>query len=66
MSRIALILAFAALLGSYGIASAGQNDWEQARLACANVGLEPGSGAFNQCAFDLYYSLWNEQNEFER
>ena len=66
MSRIALVLAFTTLLGSYGIASAHQNDWGQARLACADVGLDPGSGAFNLCVFDLYYSLWNEQNEIER
>jgi hypothetical protein len=65
MSRIALILAFAALLGSYGIASAAQNDWGQARLACADVGLDPGSAAFGQCVFDLYYSLWDQQNEVE-
>jgi hypothetical protein len=65
MSRIALILAFAALLGSYGVSSAGQNDWRRARLACADVGLDPGSSAFGQCVFDLYYSLWDEQNEVE-
>jgi hypothetical protein len=66
MSRIALVLAFATLLGSHGIASARQNDWGQARLARADLGLEPDSGVFNQCVFDLYYSLWNEQNEIER
>jgi hypothetical protein len=37
-----------------------------ARLACADVGIAPGSGAFGQCVFDLYYSLWDEQNEIER
>ena len=37
--------------------------WENARLACADVGIAPGSGAFDQCAFDLYYSLWDLQNE---
>jgi len=65
MSRIALLLAFAALLGSYGVSIASQNDWGQARLACADVGLDPGSSAFGQCVFDLYYSLWDEQNEAE-
>jgi hypothetical protein len=66
MSRIALICAFAALLGSSDAASANQADWSQARLACADVGIAPGSGAFDQCVFDLYYSLWDEQNVTER
>jgi hypothetical protein len=66
MSRIMLICSFAALLWSCGTASAHQSDWAQARLACADVGIAPGSGAFGQCVFDLYYSLWDEQNEFER
>ena len=66
MSRIALTCAFAALLGSSGAASANQADWSQARLACADVGIAPGSGAFDQCVFDLYYSIWDEQNVTER
>jgi len=37
----------------------------QARLACADVGIDPGNPAFGQCVFDLYYSLWNEQNASE-
>jgi len=27
------------------------------------VGIAPGSGDFNQCVFNLYYTLWNEENE---
>jgi hypothetical protein len=46
--------------------NANQADWSQARLACADVGIAPGSGAFDQCVFDLYYSLWDEQNVTER
>jgi hypothetical protein len=46
--------------------SANQTGWAQARLACADVGIDPGSSAFGQRVFDLYYSLWNEQNEAER
>ena len=65
MSRTALICCFAALLGSctqnYQAA-----DWARARLACADVGLEPNSSAFDGCVFDLYYTLWNEQNAWER
>ena len=39
---------------------------EQARLACADVGIEPGSSAFDQCVANLYYSLWQQQNTAER
>jgi hypothetical protein len=72
MSRIILICGFAALLAAgapqsaNATQSANQTAWEQARLACADVGIAPGSGAFGQCVFDLYYSVWNEQNETER
>ena len=72
MPRIILIGSFAALLAASGtqsasaIESANQTAWAQARLACADVGIAPGSGAFGQCVFDLYYSLWDEQNESER
>jgi hypothetical protein len=60
MSRIALTCCFAALLGSCGTLSANKIDWEHARLACADVGLEPGSSAFDQCVTNLYSSLWTQ------
>ena len=69
MSRIALIGPFAALLvaghvhSANAFESASKTAWAQAQLACADVGIAPGSGAFGQCVFDLYYSLWDEQNE---
>jgi hypothetical protein len=65
ISRIALTCCFAALLGSctQGVP---QVDWERARLACADVGLAPGTTIFDNCVFDLYYTLWNEQNAWER
>jgi hypothetical protein len=72
MSRIMLICSLAAVLAAGGtqsasaIESANQTAWGQARLACADVGIAPGSGAFGQCVVDLYYSLWDEQNEPER
>ena len=66
MSWILLIGSFVGLLCSCGTASAHQNDWTQARLVCAGVGIDPGSAAFGQCVADLYYSLWDEQNESER
>ena len=66
MLRTISIGAFAALLATAGIQSANQTAWEQARLACADVGIAPGSGAFGQCVVDLYYSVWNEEYETER
>ena len=67
MSRIILICSLAALLMSgacaNAIKNANQTAWAQPRLACADVGIDPGSPAFGQCVFDLYYSLWNGQNE---
>ena len=72
MSRIILICSLAALLtsgvsqSSNAIESANQTLWAQARRACADVGIDPGSSAFGQCVFDLAQSLWDEENEFER
>ena len=72
MSRIMLICALAALLAAgstqsaSAVESANQTAWSQARLACADVGIDPGSPAFGQCVFDLAQSVWDEQNEFER
>jgi hypothetical protein len=69
MSRTILIGIFAALLAAgstrsgNAIESANQTNWARARLACADIGIDPGSSAFGKCVFDLYYSLWNEQNE---
>jgi hypothetical protein len=68
MSRIILISSFAGLLAARGtqsasdIRSANQGTWAQKSLACADVGIAPGSGAFSQCVNDLYNSLWAEQN----
>jgi hypothetical protein len=72
MSRIIVICSFAALLAASSTQSANatesanQTVWAKAGLACADVGIAPGSGAFGQCVFDLAQSLWDEQNEFER
>ena len=66
MSRIAITCCFAALLGSCATQSANNINWDQARLAYADVGIEPGSSAFDQCVANLYYSLWSEQNTAER
>ena len=67
MSRIILIYSLTALLMGGGCANAiknaNQTDWGQPRLACADVGIDPGGPDFEQCVFDLYYSMWNKQNE---
>jgi hypothetical protein len=65
MSRIALICLLVSLLGACEPMSARQSDWERARLACADVGIAPGSGFFNQCVADLYSSLSNLQYEVD-
>jgi len=69
MSGMILICSFTALLATVGTRSANafesarQSEWAQAGLAGADVGIAPDSGDFNQCVFNLYYTLWNEENE---
>jgi hypothetical protein len=65
MARIALTCCFAALLASC-VQSYQQADWGRARLACADVGLEPQSAAFDDCVFDLYYTVWDQHYAGER
>ncbi len=68
MSRIILISSFAGLLAACGtqsasdIRSANQGTWAQESLACADAGIDPGSGAYSQCVNDLHHSLWAEEN----
>jgi hypothetical protein len=66
MSLIVSVAFFAAVLLASGTSSANQSDWTRARLACAHVGIDPNSAAFGQCVFDLYYSVWAEQNVSQR
>ena len=71
MSRLVLISSFALLLESCSTPSADQNSapsgarngWTNARLACADVGIAPGSGVFDRCVFNLYYSVWDAEYE---
>jgi hypothetical protein len=71
MSRIILISSFAALftMGSTqsanAIQSANQSAWAQESLACADVGIDPGSTVFSQCVADLHDSLWALENLYE-
>jgi hypothetical protein len=71
MSRIIFISAFAALLAASGtqsanaIQTANQSAWDRDALACADVGIDPGSAVFSQCVADLHHSLWAVQNLYE-
>ena len=71
MSRMILIYSFAALLAASGTQSANavqstdQDVWAQYSLACADVGIDPGSAAFNQCVVDLNHSLWALRNLYK-
>ena len=74
MSRITLISSFAALFMMHGaqsanviqganvIQSANQSAWAQESLACADVGIDPGSTVFSQCVADLHHALWAVEN----
>ena len=66
MSRITVICCLLALFGSCTSLSASRIDWDHARLACADVGIDPGSSAFSTCVSNLYYSLYQEQSTAER
>jgi hypothetical protein len=61
MSRIILTCCFAALLASCSAPGVNNIDLDHARLACAALGIDPGSSVFDQCASNLYNSLRAEQ-----
>jgi hypothetical protein len=63
MSRIILTCCFAALLASCSAVGVNKIDLANARLACADIGIDPSNPAFNQCAFDLYSTLVTTQEE---
>ena len=71
MSRIVLISSLAALLAASGthcanaVQGADQDASARYDLACADVGIDPGSAAFSQCVADLQYSLWALQNLYK-
>jgi hypothetical protein len=68
MSRMILISSLACLLAACGTPSptdyqsAAQNSRAQEGLACADVGIAPGSDFFSRCVADLHNNLWAEQN----
>jgi hypothetical protein len=69
MSRIILICSFAATLAAAATQSADaaesaqKSAWAQDSLACADVGIDPGSPVFGQCVADLDHSLWAAHNQ---
>jgi len=67
MLRLVLICSFAAFLASGGSqgANATESDWSKESLACAAVGIDPGSPAFDKCVADLHHSLWAEDNLYQ-
>lgn len=64
MSRFVLICSFAATLAASvarnadAAQSAYKSAWTQESLACADLGIDPGSPIFSQCVADLHHSLW--------
>ena len=66
MARIVVACCFAVLLESCVTPNVANIDWEHARLACADVGIDPGSSMFDRCVANLYNTLWAEQSMGER
>jgi hypothetical protein len=68
MSRVMLMSAFSAALttsavpGANALQNTDRDTGRQYGLACAEIGIDPGSDAFGQCVADLQHSLWAEQN----
>jgi hypothetical protein len=69
MSRFILICSFAATLAAAAtqsanaVESAKNSAWVQDSLACAAIGIDPGSPVFTQCVADLHHSLWAAKNQ---
>jgi hypothetical protein len=69
MSRLILICSFAATLATAATQNADATEnaktsaWVHDSLACADVGIDPGSPVFSQCVADLHHSLWAAHNQ---
>jgi hypothetical protein len=69
MSRFILICSLTATLAASATQradaaeSAEKSAWEQDSLACADIGIDPGSPIFAQCVADLRHSLWAAKNQ---
>jgi hypothetical protein len=68
MLRFVLICSFAAMLAASvtqnadAAQSAYKSAWQRDSLACADIGIDPGSPIFSQCVADLHHSLWAAKN----
>jgi hypothetical protein len=71
MSRIILISSFVVSLAACGtqdtfdIGRMGKTVVTKERLACANLGIDPGSPVFRDCVADLHHSLWAVENFYQ-
>jgi hypothetical protein len=71
MSRVILISSLAWLLAACSAPSdshyhsVDHGDWAQEGLACADVGIAPGSEFFNRCVTDLHNALWAEYHQYQ-
>ena len=68
MSRFVLICSFAAMFAASVTQNADaqstyKSAWAQDSLACADLGIDPGSPIFGQCVADLHHSLWAAKNQ---
>jgi hypothetical protein len=69
MSRFILICSFAVTITASATQSANAAEsaekraWIQDGLACADIGIDPGSPIFSQCVADLRHSLWAAKNQ---
>ena len=69
MSRFVLICSLAAMLAASvtqntdAAESAKKSAWTQDSLACADLGIDPGSPIFSQCVADLHGSLRVAKNQ---
>jgi hypothetical protein len=57
MSRLAFIFILAGLLGACAAEHSTQTSSAQRRLACAAMGIDPDSNAFDQCVVELDQAL---------
>jgi hypothetical protein len=65
MPRLILICSFAATLAACATqnSDANKNSWAQENLACADLGIDPGTPIFGHCVADLHQSIWAAHNE---
>jgi len=62
MTRLFIVVFCTALLPACAAVDADQAQASKERLACADVGLTPGSPSFGQCVADLRETLWADEN----